>query len=77
MGRYSHLSTKDLLKGLSANEQAQIRANDALKTLSKPQTLPHGRAAKDAFIQSTIRVLEALQKEAQELSAELRRRVSA
>lgn len=75
MGRFNHLSTRDLIKGIRENDQAQIRANDALKTLSKPKTLPHGRAAKEAFIQSTIKVIDALQKEAVELSAELTRRL--
>jgi hypothetical protein len=75
MARFNQLSTRDLIKGIRENDQAQIRANDALKALSKPKTLPNGQAAKEAFIQATVRVLEALQKEASDLSAELARRL--
>jgi hypothetical protein len=48
MGRFDHLSTSNLIKGIRENDQAQIRVNDALKTLSKPKALPYGKAAKEA-----------------------------
>jgi len=72
---FSRLSTRKLVTRFSRNEKAQNQARDILRTLNKPGTLTQAKAAKRAFIRATIAVLEALQKEATDLSAELTRRL--
>jgi hypothetical protein len=71
---YEHLTTRKLIEGILDTDKALVRAQDTLIALSKPGSLPQGQAAKLAYIESTHKLIEALQEESLELSAELERR---
>ena len=71
---YENLTTRELIQGILDTDQALVRAQDTLNTLSKPGSLPQSQAAKLAFLESTHKLIEALQADSRKLTAELERR---
>jgi hypothetical protein len=74
MSRFDHLSKKELVQGITENRIAIGKARESLQNIQSGKYFPTHWAARDAFLQSTARMIEDLEVEYEKLVQELERR---
>jgi hypothetical protein len=74
MSRIDHLSKNELIQGLTENRVAIAKAQESLQNIQSGKFFPTDWAARDAFLESTAKLIADLEVEYDKLVQELERR---